>query len=1027
MADAIERAVSTWMLTKDENEVSFLSQEIQNGSTTLLALIKVLGESLTSEESERRVKGVSLLAEVITKLSPSSLNRQSTKTISAFFISKLDSLDELAPALKGLLYLSSLATFMSTECRETIQGLSNINMKAHTQPTRHLVFSIVDSLLLRHRTTLQSMEEEFVKGYIKIAEGEKDPRNLLLAFALDKVLLLEFDVSKHIESFYDITFCYFPITFKAPANDPHGVTGASLVNALRDCLKASPLFGPLGMPLFIEKLNAGSPSTKCDTLDTVASCIPVYGKAVCLEYGDKLWDGLKIEIFQPVDVQVQEKALEVTKVLMQTCYPEQSSLEGVGLRILRNCLEILNEPTTTRGQAAIKVIMTFISCSNHIASLVLDALVPQMTTSYDKDPSTRQGVLAVFAAVLDAMIQVKPSSGEPDHTVSSASPLQSFKDGLLSRFISGLESGSTAEASLLCLHRLVQTAILSVEELVYVVQNLTNTLLNAPMAEDDLTIEILALLQFISTFSPKTLEDITLPSLFALLPDQAPSKDRDDEEYVRCVHALTCLGSLCIHPDLFSILVVRLLTKIELLMGADYQDQQTTENAIGYAHALLKTLYSAALTKYNAGDPDLSKYIERFIPRLYFLFFTAAQAVSTTRPVSRSQVIVADAAGIIALIVASLNQSRQELWAQSVFDAFFNGKFDLIAFDHSSFTEHSGYDPLQTSPTKSTSFLAPLFAAAMIGLRAETRLPTANINDLLDKILNGAVLSKDSKEREALTNVVASLLNKHAKECSEFVNMAMNNFWGTYITPEGLILDQKIQSLGIWKRLVQALMACNHPSGVQLARQLLLLFDDKDLSIHASRALGSIPNLGDSVLNHKTHAIIRLLHAQKLFNAIVPEIRKDFQTEITSTKKAAHLTVISVLISSVPKETYSSTFTELFPLMMQSLQLEDVSLRTNIIQALVAIIEAKGEGQSLAVMSSHLGSLVPVTLRNTQTQGSSRPCLRMKSVALRLLAGIPDKMKQEDIQPYKSRVLRELQTALDDPSKGVRRDAVVAR
>lgn len=30
----------------------------------------------------------------------------------------------------------------------------------------------------------------------------------------------------------------------------------------RGCLSASPLLGPLGIPLFIEKLNAGTPATK---------------------------------------------------------------------------------------------------------------------------------------------------------------------------------------------------------------------------------------------------------------------------------------------------------------------------------------------------------------------------------------------------------------------------------------------------------------------------------------------------------------------------------------------------------------------------------------------------------------------------------------------------------------------------------------------------------------------------------------------------------------------------------------------
>jgi DNA repair/transcription protein MET18/MMS19 len=39
----------------------------------------------------------------------------------------------------------------------------------------------------------------FIKGYINIANGEKDPRNLLVAFTLDKVILLEFEVTDFIE------------------------------------------------------------------------------------------------------------------------------------------------------------------------------------------------------------------------------------------------------------------------------------------------------------------------------------------------------------------------------------------------------------------------------------------------------------------------------------------------------------------------------------------------------------------------------------------------------------------------------------------------------------------------------------------------------------------------------------------------------------------------------------------------------------------------------------------------------------
>ncbi len=43
------------------------------------------------------------------------------------------------------------------------------------------------------------MGPEFLKCYLSLAEGEKDPRNLQVAFGLDRILLLEFDVKDLVE------------------------------------------------------------------------------------------------------------------------------------------------------------------------------------------------------------------------------------------------------------------------------------------------------------------------------------------------------------------------------------------------------------------------------------------------------------------------------------------------------------------------------------------------------------------------------------------------------------------------------------------------------------------------------------------------------------------------------------------------------------------------------------------------------------------------------------------------------------
>ncbi len=46
------------------------------------------------------------------------------------------------------------------------------------------------------------MGKEFLNGYIVLADGEKDPRNLMVAFAIARVILIEFDFLDYLEVGY---------------------------------------------------------------------------------------------------------------------------------------------------------------------------------------------------------------------------------------------------------------------------------------------------------------------------------------------------------------------------------------------------------------------------------------------------------------------------------------------------------------------------------------------------------------------------------------------------------------------------------------------------------------------------------------------------------------------------------------------------------------------------------------------------------------------------------------------------------
>ena len=111
---------------------------------------------------------------------------------------------------------SSISSLYEAETPER-RLFAHVTMRVLVQSQRYVVFNIIDALVARHRqgahtspctsvhlhssfdAALKSMNEEFLAGYVALAEGEKDPRNLLLAFAIARVLLIEFDITHHTE------------------------------------------------------------------------------------------------------------------------------------------------------------------------------------------------------------------------------------------------------------------------------------------------------------------------------------------------------------------------------------------------------------------------------------------------------------------------------------------------------------------------------------------------------------------------------------------------------------------------------------------------------------------------------------------------------------------------------------------------------------------------------------------------------------------------------------------------------------
>lgn len=110
---------------------------------------------------------------------------------------------------------------------------------------------------VRHVTYSKSPTQTH-SGVLDCMEGEKDPRCLILCLrVLGRTQALFPQASDELaEACFDVTACYFPITFTPPPNDPYGITPEMLSHALRATLTARCVVGCVELLRFI-RLGSG--------------------------------------------------------------------------------------------------------------------------------------------------------------------------------------------------------------------------------------------------------------------------------------------------------------------------------------------------------------------------------------------------------------------------------------------------------------------------------------------------------------------------------------------------------------------------------------------------------------------------------------------------------------------------------------------------------------------------------------------------------------------------------------------------
>lgn len=153
-----------------------------------------------------------------------------------------------------------------------------MHVQSFPHVTRNATFQVFENLLDFHcqgiNTTgdlnikltnlldVKLVNDTFISGFTRSITGEKDPRNLMTVYTIIQKIVKLLDISNHVQDLFDTTFCYFPITFRPPPDNPFGITAKDLKSNLRKCMASTPLFSELALTLLLQKMSTTSGSAK---------------------------------------------------------------------------------------------------------------------------------------------------------------------------------------------------------------------------------------------------------------------------------------------------------------------------------------------------------------------------------------------------------------------------------------------------------------------------------------------------------------------------------------------------------------------------------------------------------------------------------------------------------------------------------------------------------------------------------------------------------------------------------------------
>uniref|UniRef100_A0A8C5TJN8 MMS19 nucleotide excision repair protein n=1 Tax=Malurus cyaneus samueli TaxID=2593467 RepID=A0A8C5TJN8_9PASS len=942
---------------------------------------------LENTDPRTRGRGIQLLSQVLLQCY-SLLKEKEVLHLVLFYESRLQDHHLVIPSvLQGLRALSMCEVLSPGLAVSVLKAIfQEVHVQSLMQLDRHTVYSIITNFMNTREEELKGLGADFTFGFIQVMDGEKDPRNLLVAFQIVRDLIAkDYALGPFVEELFEVTSCYFPVDFTPPPNDPHGIQREDLILSLRAILASTPQFAEFLLPLLIEKLDSELQSAKLDSLQTLTACCAIYGQKELQEFLPSLWSSLRREVFQTASEKIETECLAALRAL-SACLSRsvlssdsEDLLESFLSSILQDCRHHLCEPDMKLVWPSAKLLQAAAGASLRTYHRITRSVLPLLLEQYTKHTQSSQR-----RTILEMLLGFLELQQKWEHVEEGEDGWSLGRHLFCSVVFSALTDPSVqlqlvGIKALTVLGSLQGWYLVSLEETEGGV-----TLLRDTAAGTSFEAAMEAAGSLAPTY-PKVFSGRMVPRLEEELQSGRESFDSQRSFRQRCLQALAAVST---HTSIVRETVPVLLQHLQKV-------QKGNGSAADMVSAC-QSLHRVALQCQQ--DVEGCWYFHQtVVPCLLAMAVQAAMQESTQTLPGRTLLEEEVLAAMIPVISAATTHLSPELAAQSV-----SHVVPLFLDGEVSFLPQNSF-PCSFQPFGAQRRLVALLMAFVCSLPRNVAIPQQEW--LLRELLALSCSCNCPFTATTAAKCFAGLVNKHpaGQQLDEILQLAVNR-----MEPGLAEGPHRMQALTLllWVRsTLDERETC----------LLLGLLSDMELGPAAADGFSLLMAESPDVLHKGCHADVRIMFRQRFFTDNVPKLVQGFHGAGPDVK-ANYLKALSHVLNHLPKPVLVTELPTLLSLLLEALSCSDRVVQLSTLSCLHPLLL-----EAPQIMSLHVDTLVTKFLNLT-----SSPTMAVRIAALRCAHALTN-LPTTVLLPYKGRVIRALAKPLDDKKRLVRKEAVAAR